>query len=320
MEEIDILLNEVREIAAVEFKVSIQKKDIYTSQNFKCENKTVSKEVEIDKNKFTVTVSDEDQSVLSLLSHYVKKSILNKYKNEEKLLIEFLEDRCKFNQQLLFSYPFLKDKFSIITIFIENNITESIYILKEGYKEQEIAIIQDDDNIIIIGKLEDPFSHALSIKETLSSSFAGRCIISYCNVNKYSNAPENLKKCKKKIITALMFNIQLDILGENDLIFEEIIENINENKKNDLLSKYNKGFVKLDSEMINTIEVFFGCGLNTSESAKKLFIHRNTLIYRLDKIMKFTGFDIRDFASAVVFKIIFLIWKEKDITKNKKKS
>jgi len=65
-----------------------------------------------------------------------------------------------------------------------------------------------------------------------------------------------------------------------------------------------------DSEMINTIEEFVNCGLNISNAAKKLYVHRNTLIYRLDKIYKETNFDIRNFKDATVFAIAFLIWKE----------
>ena len=62
--------------------------------------------------------------------------------------------------------------------------------------------------------------------------------------------------------------------------------------------------------MLNTIEEFISCDLNISEAAKNLYIHRNTLIYRLDKIAKDTGYDIRNFRQAATFTIAFLIWKE----------
>lgn len=62
--------------------------------------------------------------------------------------------------------------------------------------------------------------------------------------------------------------------------------------------------------MINTIDEFVKTGLNISESARKLYIHRNTLIYRLDKIKKETGFDIRNFKEATVFITAFLVWRE----------
>ena len=64
--------------------------------------------------------------------------------------------------------------------------------------------------------------------------------------------------------------------------------------------------------MIRTIEVFFNCGLNLSESAKELYIHRNTLIYRLDKIQKMTSYDIREFNNAMIFKIILVYMEKKN--------
>nr|WP_243187433.1 helix-turn-helix domain-containing protein [Clostridium celatum] len=64
--------------------------------------------------------------------------------------------------------------------------------------------------------------------------------------------------------------------------------------------------------MIKTIDVFFKCGLNLSDAAKELYIHRNTLIYRLDKIQRYISYDIRDFNNAILVKILFFIWTEKN--------
>nr|WP_243429180.1 helix-turn-helix domain-containing protein [Clostridium pascui] len=70
-------------------------------------------------------------------------------------------------------------------------------------------------------------------------------------------------------------------------------------------------FDNLDKEIIITIEEFINCGLNISDTAKNLYIHRNTLIYRLDKIYKDTNFDLRNFKDAIVFYVVFLLWKER---------
>ena len=93
---------------------------------------------------------------------------------------------------------------------------------------------------------------------------------------------------------------------------------ISEDMKNKIVNDFNSKISKLDSEMIRTIEVFFNCGLNLSESAKELYIHRNTLIYRLDKIQKVTSYDIREFNNAMIFKIIFLyIGRKNNLTVEK---
>ncbi|MBO5408177.1 MAG: helix-turn-helix domain-containing protein [Clostridia bacterium] len=66
---------------------------------------------------------------------------------------------------------------------------------------------------------------------------------------------------------------------------------------------------KLDSETLMTIQKFFDNSLNISETSRKLFIHRNTLVYRLDKIQKLTGLDLREFDDAIIFKVAMMVKK-----------
>ncbi len=66
---------------------------------------------------------------------------------------------------------------------------------------------------------------------------------------------------------------------------------------------------KLDQETIMTIQKFFDNSLNISETSRKLFIHRNTLVYRLDKIQKLTGLDLREFDDAIIFKVAMMVKK-----------
>ena len=68
-------------------------------------------------------------------------------------------------------------------------------------------------------------------------------------------------------------------------------------------------FDLLDEELINTAAVFMNNDLNLAAAAKDLFVHRNTLVYRLDKIKKITGLDLRQFDHAIVFKIALMVKK-----------
>ena len=65
----------------------------------------------------------------------------------------------------------------------------------------------------------------------------------------------------------------------------------------------------LDPETLFTIYKFFENNLNVSETARKLFVHRNTLVYRLEKIKKLTGLDLRQFDHAIVFKVALMVRK-----------
>ena len=64
-----------------------------------------------------------------------------------------------------------------------------------------------------------------------------------------------------------------------------------------------------DEETLTTINKFFENSLNVSETSRKLFVHRNTLVYRLEKIKKLTGLDLREFEDAIVFKVALMVKK-----------
>jgi len=65
----------------------------------------------------------------------------------------------------------------------------------------------------------------------------------------------------------------------------------------------------LDQETLFTIDKFFENSLNVSETSRKLFVHRNTLVYRLEKIKKITGLDLREFDHAIIFKVALMVKK-----------
>jgi sugar diacid utilization regulator len=99
------------------------------------------------------------------------------------------------------------------------------------------------------------------------------------------------------------------------LQLEKLIHQIPEADKTSFLERVLKRLdVALDSETMTTLEHFFRIDCNVSETAKKLYIHRNTLLYRLDKFKQETGLDVRTFNDAVLVKIALLLYK---VTKRK---
>ena len=73
---------------------------------------------------------------------------------------------------------------------------------------------------------------------------------------------------------------------------------------------FKKGSIEsLDHEALFTIQKFFENNLNVSETSRKLFVHRNTLVYRLEKIKKLTGLDLREFDHAIIFKVALMVKK-----------
>ncbi|MGI6787521.1 MAG: PucR family transcriptional regulator [Acholeplasmataceae bacterium] len=105
---------------------------------------------------------------------------------------------------------------------------------------------------------------------------------------------KDIKKVKK-ILKTIQFDINQTYLNEVDLLYFEISKPIDLNYKKSILKKYYH-----DHEMKNILKVFFECNQNTSEASKKLYIHRNTLIQKLDKFYEETGFNPRKFKDALI--------------------
>ena len=93
---------------------------------------------------------------------------------------------------------------------------------------------------------------------------------------------------------------------------ERIVDSIPDADRNKIRNEYSqlKTSDLLSDEMLETVRVFFRNDLNLTAASKQLFIHRNTLNYRLDKIRKISGLDLRCFHDAVVFSVIMLIPQE----------
>ncbi len=98
----------------------------------------------------------------------------------------------------------------------------------------------------------------------------------------------------------------------------EIAAVLSDEERAQLLARYDiKNFARVfeDGEICATCLTFFKCRLNVSETARIMFMHRNTLIYRLDKVRQITGLDLREFSSAVTFELLYNIYFEKRTAK-----
>lgn len=102
------------------------------------------------------------------------------------------------------------------------------------------------------------------------------------------------------------------VISYDKLLLYRIVSDLDNELKNSILTKvFNSEFKNiLDNEFENTIEHFYKNNLNITETANSIHVHRNTLLYRIDKIQKYTGFDLRKFEDSYIFKLAWLIRKE----------
>lgn len=103
------------------------------------------------------------------------------------------------------------------------------------------------------------------------------------------------------------YNLRASVITLKNIVPYKLIDACPDRIKGELLDYNITQELLLDDELSATIEMLFEEELNLTDTAKALFIHRNTLLYRLDKIQKLTTFDLRKFSDSFVFKILWLL-------------
>ena len=153
---------------------------------------------------------------------------------------------------------------------------------------------------------------ANSIIETLSGEFFTRVNV---GIGTTATGIKDLAKSFKEAQVALevgkVFDTDKAIVSYDNLGIGRLIYQLPTTLCEMFLREvFKKGSIEsLDQETLFTIQKFFENNLNVSETSRKLFVHRNTLVYRLEKIKKLTGLDLREFDDAIVFKVALMVKK-----------
>ncbi|SFF35836.1 carbohydrate diacid regulator [Paenibacillus catalpae] len=175
-------------------------------------------------------------------------------------------------------------------------------------KEADSEFMDDEDEETVEDSLSS-ICHGLH--EMLASEWIGECHLAVAHpVCPAKGIVETTVLLRETINLGRKFHVGTSIHLPWMLQLERLLNAIPEVQRSRYLEhalKRTELFV--ESEMLATLETFFSLDCNVSETAKKLYIHRNTLLYRLDKLKQETGLDVRQFRDAVLVKIILLLYK-----------
>ena len=151
---------------------------------------------------------------------------------------------------------------------------------------------------------------ASSIADTISGEFYVHAVIGIgTTVDNLKDLARSFKEAQTALEVGKEFDTEKTIVSYDNLGIARLIYQL----PTTLCETYLKEVFKLgsieslDQETLFTIQRFFENNLNVSETSRKLFVHRNTLVYRLEKIKKITGLDLREFDHAIIFKIALMV-------------
>ena len=255
----------------------------------------------------------------------------------ENLLVAYKErfDKDNFIKNLLLDNLLLVDIYNRSKkLHIETNTKRVVYIIETKTqrdinsleniralftnKARDFVTAVDEKDIILVKEVRDNYTYdeldkvAKLIIDELAAMGMNKVNIAYGTViNEIKEVSRSYKEARMALDVGKIFYSGENIvayarLGIGRLIYQlpiplckMFIREVFENKSPD----------DFDEETIVTIHKFFENSLNVSETSRQLYIHRNTLVYRLDKLQKITGLDLRVFEDAITFKIALMVVK-----------
>ncbi|MCB6611113.1 MULTISPECIES: PucR family transcriptional regulator [Clostridia] len=255
----------------------------------------------------------------------------------QNLLVAYKErfDKDNFIKNLLLDNLLLVDIYNRAKkLHIETNVKRIVFIIETQHekdvnaletvrslfstKTKDFITAVDEKDIILVKEVkpgetyDDLEKTASMIVDMLNTEALTRVNVAFGTIiNEIKDVSRSYKEAKMALDVGKIFYSTKNVvayskLGIGRLIYQlplplcrMFIKEIFDGKSPD----------DFDEETLTTINKFFENSLNVSETSRQLYIHRNTLVYRLDKLQKSTGLDLRVFEDAITFKIALMVVK-----------
>ncbi len=223
------------------------------------------------------------------------------YNRAQKLHIEVVQPRCVF----------------VIETDAGSDIN-ALEMVKELFHTQKGDYVTsvNEKNIIVIKVLDEGDGYdelndtALMLVDMLNSEIMTKVRVAYGTiVNEIKGLSKSYKEACMALDVGMIFYSEKNIipyitLGIGRLIYQLPV-NLCQMFIDEIFGDIEPG--DIDDEILSTVKKFFDNSLNVSETSRQLFIHRNTLVYRIEKLQKMTGLDVRVFEDALTLKIALMV-------------
>ena len=253
----------------------------------------------------------------------------------QALLIAYKEkyDRNNFFQNLILDNLLLVDIYNKAKkLHIEVEKKRIIYLVEIKNEQDDVAMellrslfsqqngdyvtSVEEKNIVVIKSLnedddeEEITQTANTMVDMLNTEAMLNVRVSYGTVIKeLREVSKSYKEAKMALDVGKIFYVEKNVIGYSNLGIGRLIYQLPVNLCQMFMKEIfgDQLFEQMDEELLVTIQKFFENSLNISETARQLYIHRNTLVYRIEKLQKETGLDVRNFDDALTFKIALMV-------------
>ncbi|MGB4613040.1 MAG: helix-turn-helix domain-containing protein [Erysipelotrichaceae bacterium] len=196
---------------------------------------------------------------------------------------------------------------------INENYEYFLYVIKSKNKSKEIKnnlnkvfdidyiFIEDESLLVILNNIEI----SKDIVDFINTELMYPIRVGY---SKYTKGINNIKnaylQAKKALDMVYLFGVNKIVYGYGNNKIDDFISSFSDEQIKKLNKHYDLSMLNEDDVL--TINVFINCNLNIALASRELFLHRNTLIYRLDRIQRTTNLDVRKFDDALILRILLL--------------
>ena len=193
-------------------------------------------------------------------------------------------------------------------------------------KQKDFLFNLSQNDLVLIKEVTPEVTHrdveklASAIIDLLAAEHSINSVIGIGTIiSSISELATSFREAQAALEVGKVFDTERSIVSYNNLGIARLIYQLPTTLCDMFLKEvFKKGSVEsLDQETLFTIQRFFENNLNVSETSRGLFVHRNTLVYRLEKIKKLTGLDLRKFDHAIVFKVALMVKKYLDVKPEK---
>lgn len=255
----------------------------------------------------------------------------------QNLLVAYKErfDGDNFIKNLLLDNLLLVDIYSRAKkLRIVNNVPRVVFLIETEIdkefnvveivrsifptKQKDFVTAVDEKSIILVKELKEKDSKeeidqiSKHIYDTLSAEAMTSVYVAIGTVvNDLKNVSASYKEAKMALEVGKIFEENKKIVNYEQLGIGRLIYQLPAPLCKMFINEVLHGLSmdQFDEETLTTVNKFFENNLNVSETSRQLYIHRNTLVYRLDKLQKMTGLDLRNFDDAIIFKIMLMVSK-----------
>jgi hypothetical protein len=189
-------------------------------------------------------------------------------------------------------------------------------ILEDIYEGCAYDTVTDEEGVYLIKNMDDVDQEAEAIINGICLERGINVIIgSGRKVGGSYTIKDSAEHSKAAYSLAHVLGLKEGFYHIDKMIMYGLIYSIDKSKIDFYMHGGYAGFADVvrDKELIDTAEELFRCHLNISEASRRLYLHRNTLLYRIEKIKNLTGIDIKKFEEAVIFRTIISVYKFKGI-------